>query len=233
MKKFKVILTRSKKDGKGWEKILKDKGLEVNCIPVQIYRFNKINYKVPENSIIVFTSTKGIRGFLKIKENKNYDCIVLGKREEKEAKKFGFNVIFKSDFPSSENLLEKIIENLPKNKKLIYPTTLIYNKEFEEKLKEEGFDLEVLILYKPVKRKISKKNLNIIKNSTDLVFFSPSQVQNFFSQISFEDLKDKRFWAIGETTYNVLKNKTNCKVLKKPKVEFFLEEMLKLRRENG
>ncbi len=226
MKKFKVILTRSKKDGKGWEKILKGKGLEVHCVPVQIYRFNKINYEIPENSIIVFTSTKGIKGFLKIKENKNYDCIVLGEREEEEAKKFGFNVIFKSNFPSSKNLLEKIIENLPKNKKLIYPTTLIYNKEFEEKLKKEGFDLEVLILYKPVKRKISKKDLNIIKNSTDLVFFSPSQVQNFFSQISNFSMKEKRFWAIGEKTYEDLKEFVNCKKLNKPEAEEFLKEIL-------
>jgi len=225
LKKFKVILTRSKKDGKRWEKILKDKGLEVFCIPVQIYRFNKKDFELKENSIIIFTSTKGIYGFSKIKKDKNFDCVVLGEREEEKAKELGFNVIFKSDFPSSSNFLKKIIENLPRDKKLIYPTSLIYNKEFEEGLKENGFDLDVLILYKPVKRKISKEEKKVIKNSTDIIFFSPSQVNNFFSQIKLDFLKHKNFWAIGEKTYNELKKITNCKKLNKPEPEEFLKEI--------
>lgn len=223
-----MVLTRSLKDGKEWVKILKKENLEVFCIPVQTYRFKReIDFEISKEDVIVFTSTKGIEGFLKISKGKNFNCIVLGEREEFLAKKCRFNVLFKSKMPNANSLAETILEKLKKNKKIIYPASELYNKEFEKKLKDNGFEVEVLKIYKPVKRKIKEKSLSIIKKCTDIVFFSPSQVQNFFEQIHFSLLKNKRFWAIGKTTFFKLKEFVNCNSLEKPKPENFLKEIFK------
>lgn len=228
MKKLSIVLTRSSKDGKEWLKVLKKENLEVFCIPVQTYRFKrKIDFEISKDDVIIFTSTKGIEGFLKFSKEKILNCIVLGEREESLAKKYGFNVLFKSKFPNASSLAEEILEKLKKNKKIIYIASELYNKEFEKKLKDNGFDIKVLITYKPVKRKILKKSLKIIKDCTDIIFFSPSQVQNFFIQIHFSILKNKRFWAIGKTTFGKLKEFTNCNLLKEPKPESFLKEIFK------
>lgn len=227
MKRYKVVLTRSKKDGINWLKTLKKEGIDAFCIPVQIYRFCKIKeINLAPDSVILFTSTKGIEGFSKIAGNRKYDCIVLGEREEKKAGEMGFNVLFKPDFASSENLIEKIIKNLSRERGIIYPTSELYNKELEKKLKEYGFEVKVLVLYKPLKRKLTFGDLSKIKKSTDILFFSPSQVQNFFSQVSISNLKDKNFWAIGKKTEFALKKITICRVLNKPEVEEFLSALL-------
>ena len=189
-----MVLTRSLKDGKECVKVLKKENLEVFCIPVQTYRFKReIDFEISKEDVIVFTSTKGIEGFLKISNEKNFNCIVLGEREELLAKKYAFNVLFKSKMPNASSLAETILEKLKKNKKIIYPASELYNKEFEKKLKNNGFEVEVLKIYKPIKRKIKEKSLSIIKKCTDIVFFSPSQVQNFFIQVPFSTLKKKRF----------------------------------------
>lgn len=234
MKKIKVILTRSRKDGKKWEKTLKKEGIETHCIPVQFYRFCRTQeMEISERAVILFTSTKGIEGFLKLSKNKNFDCIVLGEREEKKAKELGFNIIFKSDFPSSSSLLEKMIKKFPKEREIIYPASEFYSRELENKLKEKGFKIKVLILYKPVKRKLSQKDLIKIKKCTDILFFSPSQVENFFSQINPSNLKGKKFWAIGEKTEKSLKNFKKCKKLIKPEVSEFLNQVKKSNLKKG
>lgn len=234
MKNFKVILTRSKKDGKEWLKKLKENKIEGFCIPVQYYKFNKkIDFELDKKAVFVFTSVKGIKGILKILKRKKYDCFVLGEREERDAKKNGFNVLFKAEEPNSNSLAIKIIENLPEDRSLIYPASELYNKEFEKKLKENGFDLKVLILYKPVRKKLMEKDLKIIKKGSDIVFFSPSQVQNFLSQVSLNKLKFKRLWAIGKKTHSTLSKYGNCFLLREPRVEEFLKEIKNLRRGDG
>lgn len=227
MKKFKVVLTRSKKDGMKWLKALKKERIDAFCVPVQIYRFSKVkDFNVDKNSVLLFTSTKGIESFLKISKEINYDCIVLGEREEKMARELGFNILLKPDFPDSENLLEKIIKEFPKEREIIYPASELYNRQLESKLKEKGFKIKVLVLYRPVKREISQKDLEKIKKSTDIVFFSPSQVENFFSQVSISILKGKNFWAIGKKTEQDLKKIAKCKALKRPDVEEFLLKLI-------
>lgn len=226
MKKYKVALTRSKKDGINWLKTLKKEGIDAFCVPVQTYRFFRIkDFIIDKSSVVLFTSTKGIEGFLKISKEINYDCIVLGEREEKVAREKGFNILLKPDISNSENLLEKIIKEFPKEREIIYPASELYNRQLEDKLKEKGFKIKVLILYRPVKRKISKKDLEKIKKCTEIVFFSPSQVQNFFSQVSISNLKDKNFWAIGPKTFSFLIRKVNCKKIKNPTPEEFIREI--------
>lgn len=233
MKKFKVVLTRSKKDGMKWLKAMKKEKIDVFCVPVQIYRFFKIkDFVMHKSSVLLFTSTKGIEGFLKVSKEINFDCIVLGDREEKMARELGFNILLKPKFPDSENLLEKIIKEFPKEREIIYPASKLYNRQLENNLKEKGFKIKVLILYRPVKRKISRRDLEKIKKCTDIVFFSPSQIENFFSQVPVSNLKSKNFWAIGPKTFIFLKKIVNCKALKNPSPEELIKK-IKRRKKNG
>ncbi len=229
MKNFKIILTRTKRDGLKWNEVLKKENFEVYFIPVQKYEFIKIkDLNLPENSLIVFTSTKGIEGFLKIFKSSNFEVAVLGEREENYAKKKGFKVILKADKPTGEALFKKISEVVPKERFILYPTSEAYKRENLEVLNKNGFNLKVLVLYRPVLKKISKNSLNLLKKSTDIVFFSPSQVINFFSQVNFEEVKGKRFWAIGKITYSSLEGKGNCFCLEKPTPEEFIKEIKKI-----
>ncbi len=228
MKNFKIVLTRTKREGLKWNDALKKENFEVFFVPVQRYEFIKIkDINLPKNSLIVFTSPKGIEGFLKVFKNSNFEVAVLGGREEIYAKKKGFKVVLKSEKPTGEALFKKISEVISKKRFILYPTSEAYKKENLEILNKNGFNLKVLILYRPLLKKISKNSLNLLKKSTDIVFFSPSQVENFFSQVNFEKMKGKRFWAIGKTTYSSLAGRGNCFYLEKPTPEEFIKEIKK------
>lgn len=227
MKKFNVIITRAKKDGKNWERILKKEGIFVSFLPVQVYKLNnKIDFSIPENPFIIFTSKRGIEYFYKIFKNSNFEAGVLGDVEEKIAKDLGFKLVLKASKPNSKSLAEEIQKKIPKERKILYPASEIHRKESIEFLKESGYEVKVLNLYKPVRLKLKKEKIDIIKNATDILFFSPSQVENFFSQISEEFLKEGvRLWAIGKTTYSFIKNKENSFYLENPTPEEFLKKL--------
>lgn len=169
---------------------------------------------------VVFTSKHGVSYFLsrvKLKglfeELKRIDIFSVGEKTAAVIKQMQLRCESLPDRYNAEELVKSIIKNKKEIGKLLVVKGDLSRDELSMGLKNFGIEVEEVIVYRNervlVSRKIRDyllKELSCRARIRIIVFFSPSAVKNFFSQLEWV-IKEEgiSYAAIGKTTEGALK----------------------------
>tara|TARA_B110000914_G_C15496544_1_gene463572 strand:+ start:933 stop:1610 length:678 start_codon:yes stop_codon:yes gene_type:complete len=148
----------------------------------------------------VFTSSNGVKGFMTlVKEKKiaitKIACYAIEGKTSKTAKEYGIQI--KKTAYSATNLAKEIKKN--KETSVIHFTSKFRRKELYEALKKEKIAIEPVLVY-------NKTNTpSEIQDIDAMLFFSPSQIDSFFSKNNLNI--NKPVFCIGPSTAKHIKEK--------------------------
>lgn len=181
-----ILITRHKAENKKLSALLKRK--KINVVNESFVYFRHLNklIKYKENKIFIVASTQAIKT-IALKKNLNQInkslFLAVGEKTKKQLNQLGLKVLISS--PNSSTLLKKIKKRkLKKERSFEYLCSNIYNKEFVQNLKKNGFNIHLNIVYRSEAKKLMTKHLikklNNKKINT-IVFFSLFAMKSFFS----------------------------------------------------
>lgn len=167
---------------------------------------NKIHELSLQSITAVFTSMNAVdsvKKYIPVKPHWKVFCI--GNTTKKLVQKIFGEENISGTADSAIHLAEKIIEN-SSIKKIVFFCGDQRRDELPDKLKENGIEVEELVVYKTVE---TPKILT--KQYDGILFFSPSAVKSFFSK-NFVT-QNMQIFAIGSTTANAIKLFTHQPVI--------------------
>ncbi|MEN3038945.1 MAG: uroporphyrinogen-III synthase [Candidatus Kryptonium sp.] len=167
--------------------------------------------RIDDYTDIIFTSSNGVRFFFErfmrfypIEKLKTKRFSAVGIRTKNEIEKYGFKVETLPEKSDKENLFAKIL--VSEKAKFLFPRGNLTDEKFIKLLKENGFKIDDIVVYKTIKPEIDENNINEIKSMIEngeikfITFFSPSSVRNFFEILGNVKLNGQKIAVIGETT---------------------------------
>lgn len=171
----------------------------------------------------IFTSSNAIEAIsplLNILKNKK--AFVLSEKTKKTAQKYGFEIL--ESAPNGLELSKKILSR--NEKSVFHPTTPNHRKEIVQFLRLNNINYRSIFVYDQIPQKINFKPWD------GILFFSPSQVDNFMNQ-HFLDPQLPVF-SIGPTTTAHLHKKQhqNIQMATSPSVKSVLESLIKYFKRN-
>lgn len=167
--------------------------------------------RIDDYTDIIFTSSNGVRFFFErfvrfypIEKLKTKRFHAVGVRTKNEIEKYGFRVEALPEKSDKESLFAKILAS--DEAKFLFPRGNLSDEMFIKLLKESGFKVDDVVVYKTIKPDIDEKSRNEIKSMIEsgeikfITFFSPSSVRNFFEILGDLKLNGQKIAVIGETT---------------------------------
>ena len=208
---MRLLLTRPKEEALKDREIFEKYGFEVEILPT--IDFQPLEFEIPplENfDYLYFGSKRGVRYFLSkvVDIPKNLKILAVGEKTAKVLKERGFKPFFVLK-GSSENLLELAKEKKLQRGRMLIPTAKVHTKAIY-KLKEFGFEIEVLPVYETVFLKYPQQQVVKVLENTDIVIFtSPSTFLSLLENLQkrAEILKKKIIVAIGKTTAKAVRER--------------------------
>ncbi|WP_018674785.1 uroporphyrinogen-III synthase [Riemerella columbina] len=170
-------------------------------IKVNILAMQPIDLK---NSLLIFTSINGAKGFIQNHFNVGGNPILcVGSKTEQLLSQNGFKVNHTAK--NAEALAEYIINNLSQSDNLIHFCGNKVLPTLEEKLSAKGYHYHKTTVYET---ELLKPQLT--KTYDAIAFFSPSGVESFMAN---NTLDNARLFAIGTTTAAALKQYTDQPII--------------------
>ena len=181
-----ILITRHKTENKKLSILLKNKKIKV--VDESFVYFKNLNklIKYKENKVFIVASTQAVKT-IALKKNlskiNKSTFLAVGEKTTKQLKKLGLKVIVSS--PTSSKLAKEIKKNkLFKERSFEYLCSNIYNKEFLQDLKQNGFKISLNKVYRTEAKKLMTNHL--VKKLNDnqihmILFFSLFAMKIFFT----------------------------------------------------
>ncbi len=170
-----------------------------------MFNLSFLNFWISESiDALVFTSSNGVLGFLKMVTGTNVHLgelkiYAVGNKTASELKKNGFDVTI----PDESNAvgLAKLIKNTHDTQSVIHFCGDKRRKELSEILNRAGIRVNELIVY----RTLAKQKKRQETDAEAVLFYSPSGVEAFL-EIHNEEVLDLPAFAVGPTTAYATRN---------------------------
>ncbi|NWF66813.1 MAG: uroporphyrinogen-III synthase [Campylobacterales bacterium] len=182
--------------------VLNDRRYEnAKNLPIIEIEFLDVEIDFERVDIIIFTSQNSVKSLQKyLQKWQHIPALAVGEATKECLIKLHANVInFDNSFYGDDLVLNSF--ELLKNKNILYPRAKKVSSNISTILK--SFDLIEVIVYQTICKKIEQKE---IKNSK-IIFSSPSTVECFFKNFSFDS--SNVAISIGKKTSNSLKKYLN------------------------
>lgn len=182
--------------------------LEVFQIEYVTSEVNLIDYDA-----LIFTSKNAVYSLNSFNEYwKKIPSFAIAPKTAQIIKEQGGNVVFTGVTSHGNEFAEELI-SLLKNKKVLYIKALKTVSNLVEILKENEISVDELVTYKT---SCKKSNINLEDNSI-FIFSSPSSIECFFKQYSWND--SYKAIVIGKTTANYLPKNVNYEISSQTSIE--------------
>ena len=185
-------------------------------------QYLKFDLDLKKYDALVFTSKNAI---FSLEENcinwKSTPSYLIAPKTAKEAEKLGANIAFVGESGHGDDFANELIPHL-KDKRVLYLKASKTVSNLSEILRENGIDLNEIVVYKTTCNKKERKVLD--KNST-IIFTSPSSVECFFQKFSWDD--SFKAITIGKTTALYLPKNIKFEISSKTRVEECVKLALK------
>lgn len=219
----KIVVTRSKNDSNELLERLNSLGAFCKSLPligfkenVNIEDYNSIYENLENYNYVVFNSVNAVKYFMKILWDKNKDVrniaqakfAAIGLATERELSKCYLKADYSFNSVTFAEMAEKIKKDATKQDNVLIITSSVSDKEKYNTLKNSINHMDILVPYETIYKEISQEDIKNINDVDIITFYSPSAVNNFFINISNEELekfKNKKYVVIGKTTEEALK----------------------------
>jgi uroporphyrinogen-III synthase len=216
-----IVITRDVKQAKPFAEQLKNLGANVLLFPtIKISppddpdQIRKTLTDLSAFEWIIFTSSNAVRYFFKfINEKQNalqkIKIACVGNKTSEALEGFHLTPMIIPDIYTSHDLLDAILKQDVKGKRILLPVSNLAGNELQEGLKIHGALVEQLVVYKNVPNTNSKNELIFEKIGNHridcITFFSPSAVNTFADLIgekgiSLINTRKIKIAVIGSTT---------------------------------
>jgi uroporphyrinogen-III synthase len=149
----------------------------------------------------------------------------VGKRTAEAARSAGFAVELTASEAYGSVLAGEILSRYPATSRLLLPCSLRHREELPAILRNAGFPVTLLPLYRPQPLPRPLTLDPMLGEATDLLCFSPSQVEALLEWTDGHLPPHLTLWAVGKTTVRAFPGDWKVGVLPSPKVEAFVEAL--------
>jgi uroporphyrinogen-III synthase len=178
----------------------------VENIEVFQIKYIKSDINLLDYDALIFTSKNAVYSLDSFnKDWKKIPSFVIAPKTAQIIEKLGGNIAF-TGLTSHGNEFAKELVDLLKNKKVLYIKALKTVSNLVEILKENKIFLDELVAYETT----CKQSNIILEDNSIFIFTSPSSVECFFKQYSWND--SYKAIVIGKTTADYLPNHINYQI---------------------
>ncbi len=217
---MKVLITRARAQAVEFAQYLEGYGFTPVFFPtIEVMEpdsWDEVDEKIKQidgYSDLIFTSVNAVKFFIRrfekffsIEKLMGKKFHAVGVKTKSELEKYGFQVEELPEKSDKENLFEKIFRNFEPGRRFLFPHGNLTDENFIKFLKDEGLNIDDVVVYKTIKPDVSDEMKAEIKKMIEdgeikvITFFSPSSVANFFEIFEGINLKGQKIAVIGETT---------------------------------
>lgn len=196
-----ALLTRPYEESKSFAIKLKELGVESIIEPllsIELITDENIitDLKCNESQTIIFTSKNAVNGLMNLKLSGSLlakQVLAIGSKTAAIARAAGFKNIINID-ANGEKMIEYILSNFsPKQGNIIYVSGDIVAIDLENILRQNGFTVTRLIVYRSIAvNKFSKETENLLKENkiSFVIFFSQRTARIFSDLVKLSSLQD-------------------------------------------
>jgi|GEM_PF-290069 uroporphyrinogen III methyltransferase/synthase len=210
----KIFITRSFADANELEEILWRNGADCYCtstttIKILIPENIEFSNFIKENNIdfILFSSAKAVKIFFThlkdVRELKNVKFCAFGQKTKDALLFYGINPEFFFTGSSSKGVAKQIVQ-LAQPAKVLYPRSVKSVGYIESEFADIGQKPLVIDLYDTVPKEFSQEERKALLSADVVVCYAPSQAIALSGFV--DEIADKYFVAIGDTTKKALKD---------------------------
>ena len=180
------------------------KYLEVENLEVFQIEYIQSEIDLSKYDALIFTSKNAVYSLDSFNKNwKNIDSYSIAPKTAQTIKELDGKVVFTGITSHGNEFAQELIALL-KDKKVLYVKALKTVSNLVEILKNNEILVDELITYKT----ICKKSNKTLEDNSIFIFTSPSSVECFFNQYSWND--SYKAIVIGNTTAKYLPKNVNC-----------------------
>jgi len=214
-----ILLTRSESEGIAWGRDLEAAGHRVRFLPVQVYVPLKPGpVDLFAQDLVVFTSLHAVEFFdAAYPTARTLPAAAVGKRTAQAAQAAGFAVELTASEAHGAALAGEILARYPATSRLLLPCSERHREELPAVLRNAGFPVTLLPLPSNLEQ--------ILNEATDLLCFSPSQVEALLEWTDGHLPPHLTLWAVGKTTVRAFPDDRTVRALPSPRVEAFIEAL--------
>lgn len=227
LSKHSILLTRSESEGQAWGRELEAAGHRVRYLPVQVYmplRPGPVDLFAAD--LVVFTSLHAVEFFTAaFPTARTLPSAAVGKRTAEAAQAAGFAVELVASEAYGATLAGEILARYPSSSRLLVPCSERHREELPAILRNAGFPVTLLPLYRPQPLPRPLTLDAALGEATDLLCFSPSQVEALLEWTEGQLPPHLSLWAVGKTTVRAFPGDRTVRALPSPKVEAFIEAL--------
>lgn len=177
---------------------------DVQNIEVFNIEYIKSDIELSSYDALIFTSKNAVYSLNSFNQNwKNIDSYSIAPKTAQTVKELNGKVVFTGITSHGNEFAQELI-TLLKNKKVLYIKALKTVSNLVEILRNNEILIDELVTYKT---SCKKSNISLEDNSI-FIFTSPSSVECFFNQYSWND--SYKAIVIGKTTAKYLPKNVNC-----------------------
>jgi uroporphyrinogen-III synthase len=225
--KHSILLTRSESEGLSWGRELEAAGHRVRYLPVQVYMPLKPGpVDLFSHDLVVFTSLHAVEFFdAAYPTARTLPAAAVGKRTAQAAQAAGFAVELTASEAYGAALAGEILARYPATSRLLLPCSERYREELPAILRNAGFPVTLLPLYRPQPLPRPSGLDAMLGEATDLLCFSPSQVEALLEWTDGQLPPHLTLWAVGKTTVRAFPAHCTVHALPAPRVGAFIEAL--------
>ena len=191
---------------------------DVENLEVFHIEYIKSDIDLSSYDALIFTSKNAVYSLDSFnKDWKNIDSYVIAPKTSQIVEKLGGKVVFTGITSHGNEFAQELI-NLLKNKRVLYIKALKTVSNLVEILKENSILIDELVTYQTS----CKKSNILLEDNSVFIFTSPSSVECFFNQYSWND--SYKAIVIGKTTAKYLPKNINYTISS----ETSIDECIKL-----
>jgi uroporphyrinogen-III synthase len=222
-----ILLTRSEAEGAAWGRELEAAGHRVRFLPVQVYLPLKPGpVDLFAHHLVVFTSLHAVEFFADaFPTARTLPAAVVGRRTAQAAQAAGFAVELVASEAHGATLAGEILSRYPATSRLLLPCSERHREELPAILRNAGFPVTLLPLYRPQPLPRPSTLDASLEEATDLLCFSPSQVEALLEWTEGQLPPHLMLWAVGKTTVRAFPGDRAVRALPSPRVEAFVEAL--------
>jgi uroporphyrinogen-III synthase len=222
-----ILLTRSEAEGSAWGRELEAAGHRVRFVPVQVYMpLRPGPVDLFAHDLVVFTSLHAVEFFADAyPSSRTLPSAAVGKRTAEAARKAGFAVELTASEAYGGVLAGEILARYPASSRLLVPCSERHREELPAILRNAGFPVTLLPLYHPQALPKPAGLDAALDTATDLLCFSPSQVEALLEWTGGRLPPHLNRWAVGKTTLRAFPDDRPARAIATPSVEAFVEAL--------
>lgn len=203
----KILLGRSATDVATLQKMLRDAGAEVCCIPlIEVHFIPAAEWQPLPNhvDIVVITSQHAVSSYVEMRSALNAHFLAaVGNKTAMSLLEKKINPDITGDGAGAMALLEHLIETVDlAGKHILYPCSNLSKKEFAQRAEKLGATVHMMPVYQ--NKKPATLTAQQLRGFTVAVFYSSSGAINFYSVATASQVERLTAIAIGKSTARTL-----------------------------